>query len=217
MGKKSKKSDETEVSKINEEVKTSNEQSNNMNVLGIIDFYRGYTLTNDKNIPFPVSIANEPRIFIEEDVYKSIKNHSLENTTVEICGVLIGEVRFDNLGNYLYVCGSIRGEKSKNSGVNVSFTPETRDYIHEVKDSKYPNYLIIGWYHSHPGFGIFLSDMDKFIQDNFFNMPYQVALVVDPKISKSGIFTWQEGKIRPLQHCWVGKDKINLEIGSVGG
>ena len=136
---------------------------------------------------------------------------------MELCGVLIGEVRFDVSGNYLYICGSIRGEKAKNSGVNVSFTPETWDYIHEVREEKYPKYSIIGWYHTHPGFGIFLSDMDKFIQDYFFNQPYQVAWVVDPKSSLNGIFAWQEGKICPLKHCWIGKDQIKLTIGTVGG
>lgn len=224
MGKKSKKNannNETIIIKTEEKditEKTKIELSNNMSTTSNkIDFYKGYIVPAEKNIPFPVSYTTEHRVFIDEEVFTTIKNHSLENTSVEICGVLIGEVRYDNYGNYLYICGSIRGEKSKNSGVNVSFTPETWDYIHEVKEQKYPDYSIIGWYHSHPGFGIFLSDMDKFIQDNFFNMPYQVALVFDPKNSKCGIFAWQEGKIRPLQYCWIGKVKTKLEIGSVGG
>ena len=182
-----------------------------------IDFYKSFTPNQDKNIPFPAPYNSEPRIYIEEEVFKTIQNHSNETTSVELCGVLIGEVRFDVSGNYLYVCGSIRGEKAKNSGVNVSFTPETWDYIHEVREEKYPDYSIIGWYHTHPGFGIFLSDMDKFIQDYFFNQPYQIALVVDPKASLNGIFTWQNGKICPLKNCWVGKEQLSLTIGTVGG
>ena len=101
--------------------------------------------------------------------------------------------------------------------MNVSFTYETWDYINEVKDEKYSNYSIIGWYHTHPGFGIFLSGMDKFIQDNYFNMPYQVALVVDPKASTNGIFAWQDGKIRSLKNCWIGDNVVALTTGTVGG
>ncbi len=183
----------------------------------IIDFYKSFKPNSDKNIPFPTNFTIEPRIFIEKNVFQEIQNHSTETKDVELCGVLIGELRYDNFGNYLYICGSIRGEKAINSGVNVSFTSETWDYIHEVKEEKYNNYSIIGWYHTHPGFGIFLSDMDKFIQDNFFNLSYQIALVVDPKSSQNGIFTWQEGKIRPLKNCWVGNDYIPLTIGTVGG
>ncbi len=207
MGKKNKNpennSDSAALNKETEEVK--------------IDFNKSFSPEPDKNIPFPAPYKSEPRVYIEEEVYKEIQAHSNETTSVELCGVLIGEVRYDVSGNYLYICGSIRGEKAKNSGVNVSFTPETWDYIHEVREEKFPKYSIIGWYHTHPGFGIFLSDMDKFIQDYFFNQPYQVAWVVDPKASLNGIFAWQEGKICPLKHCWAGKEQLSLTIGTVGG
>lgn len=207
MRKKSKKSEKnTDNTALNQEPENNS-----------IDFYKSFSPNPDKNIPFPAPYKSEPRVFIEEEVFKAVQNHSSETTSVELCGVLIGEVRYDVSGNYLYICGSIRGEKAKNSGVNVSFTSETWDYIHEVKDEKYPQYSIIGWYHTHPGFGIFLSDMDKFIQDNFFNQPYQIAWVVDPKASLNGIFTWQDGKICPLKNCWIGKEILPLTIGTVGG
>lgn len=205
MGKKSKKQE------------NNTEADNRAKEENIIDFYKSFTPDSDKNIPFPAPFKSEPRVFVEEEVFKAIQTHSAETTDVELCGVLIGEVRYDVSGNYLYICGSIRGEKAKNSGVNVSFTSETWDYIHEVKEEKYPKYSIIGWYHTHPGFGIFLSDMDKFIQDYFFNQPYQVAWVVDPKASSNGIFAWQEGKICPLKRCWIGENQLALTIGTVGG
>ena len=197
---------------------TDSEKQNKENVEECkLDFQKGFSPSAEKNIPFPAPYTSDPRIYIEEEVYKEIQAHSTETTSVELCGVLIGEVRFDVSGNYLYVCGSIRGEKAKNSGVNVSFTPETWDYIHKIREEKYPNYSIIGWYHTHPGLGIFLSDMDKFIQDYFFNMPFQVAMVVDPKASLNGIFAWQDGKIRPLKKCWIGKEQLQLTLGTVGG
>lgn len=205
MGKKAKKPE------TNTDAANSNKETEKL------DFNKSFTPEPDKNIPFPAPYKTEPRVYIEEEVYKEIQAHSKETTSVELCGVLIGEVRFDVSGNYLYICGSIRGEKAKNSGVNVSFTNETWDYIHEVREEKYPKYSIIGWYHTHPGFGIFLSDMDKFIQDYFFNQPYHVAMVVDPKASSNGIFAWQEGKICPLKHCWIGKEQLTLSIGTVGG
>ena len=48
-------------------------------------------------------------------------------------------------------------------------------------------------------------------------MPYQVALVVDPKASQNGIFIWQEGKIKAIKQCFVSKETIPLTIGTVGG
>jgi proteasome lid subunit RPN8/RPN11 len=47
---------------------------------------------------------------------------------------------------------------------------------------------IVGWYHSHPGYGVFLSDIDVKSQITFFNQPHHVALVVDPVRNKFGFF-----------------------------
>ena len=59
------------------------------------------------------------------------------------------------------------------------FTQETWTRIHEEKDARYPDHKIVGWYHSHPGFGVFLSDHDLFIHKNFFSQPGQLAWVFD--------------------------------------
>jgi hypothetical protein len=60
-------------------------------------------------------------------------------------------------------------------------------------DTRYPNDRIVGWYHSHPGFGIFLSEMDQFIHDNFFNEAWQIAYVDDPIDGDRGVFVWEKG------------------------
>ena len=49
---------------------------------------------------------------------------------------------------------------------------------------------IVGWYHSHPGFGIFLSEHDRFIHRHFFGEPGQIALVIDPLAHVEGLFAW---------------------------
>jgi len=49
-------------------------------------------------------------------------------------------------------------------------------------------HLIVGWYHSHPGYGLFLSDIDIISHSTFFNQPYHVALVVDPLKKEYGFF-----------------------------
>ena len=40
--------------------------------------------------------------------------------------------------------------------------------------------IIVGWAHSHPGYGCFLSQTDLDTQRAFFGEPFNVALVVDP-------------------------------------
>jgi len=154
---------------------------------------------------FPSSV--EFRIAISDEAYEFMKVHAKENVEVEVCGVLIGEIYKDENGPFLEVTNAIRGEYANNQGVGVTFTHETWSYIHEEKDSKYPDKQIVGWYHTHPRFGIFLSTQDLFIQENFFNQPWQVAFVIDPISNDDGFFVWQNGKATRIEQYWVGGEK----------
>ncbi|MDB5292603.1 MAG: hypothetical protein JWL69_3844, partial [Phycisphaerales bacterium] len=112
----------------------------------------------------------------------------------EVCGVLVGDVYQDRTAPWAYVEHAIRGNGAVGKQTQVTITSETWTRIHETLERDYPGKRILGWYHTHPGFGIFLSGMDLFIQDNFFNTPWQVAFVYDPVGGDEGVFTWRGGK-----------------------
>ena len=59
--------------------------------------------------------------------------------------------------------------------------------------------------HILPGddWGVFLSGMDMFIQNNFFNIPYQVALVVDPRADTLGFFQWKHRRVTPCGFFYI--------------
>ena len=130
----------------------------------------------------------------KRDVLDRIHEHGRDNDKVEICGVLIGNVYTDAMGPYLYITGMIKGDAASSHAAQVTFTAETWQHIQDVMDKEHPHDKIVGWYHTHPGFDIFLSGMDLFIQDNFFNLPWQVAFVYDPVGEKEGLFVWRRGK-----------------------
>lgn len=191
-------------------------EENNKPATEHLDFHSGYKVHDSKLKPFPGQKTEEPRIFFESDVFQIIQKHASETVAVELCGILVGKTCQDNLGNYLVISSSIRGEHARHEGAQVVFTHETWDYIHSEMEEKHPDLVIVGWYHTHPGFGIFLSDMDKFIQDYFFNLPFQVALVLDPVNSNEGLFSWIKGETRSLPRCWIGDEVYKLTQGAVG-
>lgn len=131
---------------------------------------------------------------------QAIHAHGKSSMNAEICGVLVGRPLQDERGAYLLIRAAVEGDSAKNHAAQVTFTAKTWAHIQEVMDSKYPDDRIVGWYHTHPGFGIFLSGMDLFIQDNFFNLPWQVAFVYDPKNEEEGVFTWQAGVASPAKY-----------------
>jgi hypothetical protein len=48
----------------------------------------------------------------------------------------------------------------------------------DVQDN-FPNLETIGWFHTHPGHGLFLSQPDLRIHEGFFRQPFQVAMEID--------------------------------------
>ncbi len=127
-------------------------------------------------------------------VVQAIHRHARGSMQAEVCGVLIGDERPDGT----LIEAAIPGENAAQGGAHVTFTQDTWEHIYSVKDRDYPEKRIVGWYHSHPGFGIFLSRHDAFIHENFFSAPFQVAWVYDPHSEDEGCFGWMDGKLRRL-------------------
>ncbi|MBF0543105.1 MAG: Mov34/MPN/PAD-1 family protein [Candidatus Riflebacteria bacterium] len=180
-----------------------------------VDFLMAADLPETINCPFPAPQISEYRVRIDKSAYEKIVLHSNENKKVELCGVLTGKIGKDNLGPFLLIDDMVRAEGAKNEGAQVTFTHTSWDFIHNEIEKRGGG-KIVGWYHTHPGFGIFLSDMDKFIQEYFFNQPFQVAFVIDPISNSEGLFAWISGKIQPLSKWWVGETEKKLVQGGVG-
>ena len=160
------------------------------------------------NAEFPGGRQQKFRVFIDPKTHEEIWKHAQADTNVEICGVLVGNWAKDAQGPFLNVSASIRGEAAAKKFAEVTFTHDTWAAINAEMDSKYTDRSIVGWYHTHPDFGIFLSDRDKFIQENFFSAPGQVALVVDPIRKTEGVFVWEAGQIELTPHYWVGNQLV---------
>ncbi len=107
----------------------------------------------------------------------------------EAIGFLVGmycnwnEEYFTMIDDYIPVKGS-------GSPYHVTMDASTVGEALKILEKKYNDtkHFITGWYHSHPGYGVFFSNVDLISQLTFFNQPYHVALVVDPKKSEYGFF-----------------------------
>jgi proteasome lid subunit RPN8/RPN11 len=132
-----------------------------------------------------------PLLQVSTEVARQIRQHARANRKTEICGVLIGT----EASGITKVEACIAGESAAQGGAHVTFTQDTWEHIYKIKDRDYPDERIVGWYHSHPGFGVFLSDHDTFIHKNFFSSATQVAWVYDPHSDEEGCFGWRNGRL----------------------
>jgi proteasome lid subunit RPN8/RPN11 len=157
---------------------------------------------------FPLGPRERPtrrQVIFKQSVLNDIYAHGRGAPEIEVCGVLVGNVYQDAQGPFVFVEANIRGNFSSGKAAQVTFTAKTWSHIQDVMDKSYPDMRILGWYHTHPGHGIFLSDMDLFIHKNFFSLPWHLAFVFDPQNQEEGLFAWRTGNMA-IESFVVQKD-----------
>lgn len=143
-----------------------------------------------------VDAAKAPvHIRLDAAVRQQMIEYALTNTSCELGGMLIGTVK-DGSPPVVAVEAMIPARYTDAVHASITFTHATWQDIHAVKDRMYPQKKIIGWFHTHPGFGIFLSSYDMHIHRNFFNIDWQIAYVVDPRAGTEGFFRWEHGAVQ---------------------
>jgi len=124
------------------------------------------------------------RIVLSKTLQDEIEAHAYSDLDFELGGMLFGKI----VANKTEILGFVPALKASKEQVSLTFTHEVWEEILQEGAERFPDYRIVGWYHTHPAFGIFLSDYDSFIQENFFSGKGQLALVIDPIAGSLGWF-----------------------------
>jgi proteasome lid subunit RPN8/RPN11 len=122
-----------------------------------------------------------------------VYDHVFHATDREVGGVLVGQT--GRLGGPPLVTDAIAAIEATEQSTTLTFTQDSWEHVHRTMATRFPQDQIVGWYHSHPGHGIFLSEQDLFIHRNFFGGPSQIAWVIDPVAGTEGVFGWRDGEI----------------------
>ena len=151
---------------------------------------------------------------LDGEVREHVYAHVFGNADREVGGVLIGRVAGHSA--IPLVTAAIAAASAAEGRAELTFTQDTWEHVHKVLARDFPYDQIVGWYHSHPGFGIFLSEHDLFIHRNFFSGTSQIALVVDPLKGVEGVFGWQDEQVakwydRPTARPGLGVAQPRLD------
>lgn len=149
---------------------------------------------------------DDVKVYIKQDVYKALEKLAASDTSKELGSIILGEYSEELGKTHVIISDYIEAKYTDASASTLTFTHETWDYVHKEHERLHPTKKIIGWQHTHPNYGIFLSNYDMFIQENFFNMPFQVAYVIDPIQNIRGFFQWKNGKIEKLKGYYIYDD-----------
>lgn len=110
-----------------------------------------------------------------------IREHALRYASrrLEVMGFLLGEVaRW--AGKEYSVARDVATTELRSTSSKVRFDPEGLPKLFHGLDGSGFDYILVGWYHSHPGHTCFLSGTDIETQRTMFSQRFHIALVIDP-------------------------------------
>ncbi|MFQ5405581.1 MAG: Mov34/MPN/PAD-1 family protein [Candidatus Micrarchaeia archaeon] len=125
--------------------------------------------------------------FLKECISKAdehCKRFSEKN--LEALGLLIGKFYSHKGKNWVLVEDYITAGNNSTSA-SVRFTKEAFQQLARQYNEKQGK-VIVGWCHSHPGYGCFLSTTDSNTQNTFFDHALNIALVIDPTKTENNHF-----------------------------
>ncbi|MBI5302637.1 MAG: Mov34/MPN/PAD-1 family protein [Chloroflexi bacterium] len=149
--------------------------------------------------------AVNPRIaiFFAQSAYIKCIEHTRSDMDSEVGGALIGKVCIDpqTEQQYILIQDVIPALYTQAGETHVTFTHETLIHLNTELEDRFPGKRMVGWYHTHPRLGVFMSGYDTWLHRHFFHDSTQVALVVDPERNQGGFFCWSaQGDLDPVNY-----------------
>jgi proteasome lid subunit RPN8/RPN11 len=148
-------------------------------------------------------------IFVERQPADAMERHALSDTSVELGGILLGKECVDEATGtpFVWITQSLEAKHYANTQASFTYTHDSWEEISRERDRLFPELDIVGWYHTHPSFGIFLSHHDLFIHQHFFAQPLQVAYVIDPVQQTRGFFQWRDRNMAQVEGFFLIADR----------
>lgn len=129
-------------------------------------------------------IDNSETVYISSLALLKMLRHGRAGVPMEVMGLMLGEF----VDDYTVRVVDVFAMPQSGTGVSVEavdpvFQTKMMDML---KQTGRPE-TVVGWYHSHPGFGCWLSSVDINTQQSFEQLtPRAVAVVIDPIQSVKG-------------------------------
>jgi len=129
-------------------------------------------------------IDNSETVYISSLALLKMLRHGRAGVPMEVMGLMLGEF----VDDYTVRVVDVFAMPQSGTGVSVEavdpvFQTKMMDMLRQTGRQE----TVVGWYHSHPGFGCWLSSVDINTQQSFEQLtPRAVAVVVDPIQSVKG-------------------------------
>jgi len=119
-------------------------------------------------------------VYVHAKAFDKASAHFKEHASkrLEALGFLVGSVFSHDGRKYVVVDDYVTAENDA-TAISVRFSRDAFKELSKLLGEKGES-VIVGWCHSHPGYGCFLSETDVRTEGDFFLEDFHIALVLDP-------------------------------------
>ncbi|MDP3741712.1 MAG: hypothetical protein Q8R15_00180 [Candidatus Micrarchaeota archaeon] len=120
-------------------------------------------------------------VYVKQSAVEKAEEYFLRlaSQRLEGMGLLIG-VNCEHNGSRFVMVNEFMTTDTTSTAVSVRFPPSAFEKLSQQLKGKLGESVVVGWCHSHPSYGCFLSSTDVSTQRKFFNEDFHVAAVFDP-------------------------------------
>lgn len=146
--------------------------------------------------------GKELSVYISGQAFNQVLAHcaALAARRLEALGFLVGDL-YRWQGKEYSVIHDLVTAELESTATSVRFRRDAFETVGDKLDELDYEYVLIGWYHSHPGYTSFLSATDMDTQRRMFNRPFHVALVADPVSQEVKAFRSREERCLEIPYA----------------
>lgn len=143
----------------------------------------GLSMSNPPGTDSPI-VDNSETIYISSLALLKMLKHGRAGVPMEVMGLMLGEF----VDDFTVHVVDVFAMPQSGTGVSVEAVDDVfQTRMMEMLKQTGRDEMVVGWYHSHPGFGCWLSSVDINTQQSFEQLNQRaVAVVIDPIQSVKG-------------------------------
>lgn len=136
-----------------------------------------------------------PCVAIARSVAKNLTGIGAGFDRIDRAGVLVGR-RQSTTGGVLLLIEDMMDLFTLTADLQCrEAIASVADRIKHAVSSRYPELEVIGWYHTHPGFGVFASEADRDVHSALASLECEVLFIIDPIKNQASFFYLRNGEM----------------------
>lgn len=171
--------------------------------------------TNGTGTVFPTNVRQMGtaddglRIYMEDYVHTYLYQYARSSANGEKLAVLMGKHLVVDGKDTVFISGVVQAKFTEKLKGMETITGQSWKYISEEAEKYFADLEIVGWMHSRPSFGAFVTSRDEAYHKKVFGGKDQVFFVVDPVDRQDRFYVLNDNgaSLRPVKGYFVYYEK----------